>query len=60
MVRSDKNASTMDEVTKRDLRNSGIPAPGKLGEARKEVWALAVGIGILILIVIATFIDTAL
>jgi hypothetical protein len=60
MAHSGKAASTMDEVTKRDLRGSGIPAPGKLGDAKKEVWWLAIGIGVLVLIFIATFIDTAL
>jgi len=44
-------------VTERDMRHSGIPTPGKLGAAKKQVWALAAGILVLVLIILAAFID---
>jgi hypothetical protein len=50
--------SDAGEVTERDMRHSGIPAPGKLGAAKKQVWALAFGLFVLALIVIAAIIDT--
>lgn len=47
-------------VTERDMRHSGIPVPGKLGAAKKEAWALAAGILVLVLIIAAAIIDVQL
>lgn len=44
-------------VTERDMRHSGIPTPGKLGAAKKQVWALVAGLIALVLIIMAAFID---
>jgi len=46
--------------TDRELRNSGLPEPGAWGAAKNEVWALALGLGFLVLIVVAAIIDTQL
>ena len=57
MMQSTENVAKEDVVTERDMRHSGIPAPGKLGAAKKQVWALAVGIFLVVLIIIGAFVD---
>lgn len=58
MVQSkDKVSSPEGEVTERDMRRSGIPMPGKLGAAKKQAWALAFGILVVVLIIVAAIID---
>ena len=51
---------TNGTFTERELRNSGLPKPGDLGDAKKEAWALTLGLGILLLIAMATAIEMAL
>jgi hypothetical protein len=46
--------------TERELRDSGLPPAGNMGAAKNEVWALALGVGVLILLVVAAMIDTQL
>lgn len=55
MVQPRENSSS--EVTERDMRHSGIPAPGKLGAGKKQVWALIVGLVVLSLIFVAAIVD---
>lgn len=57
MVQYNENVSKGGEVTKNDMRHSGIPVPGKLGAAKKQVWALAIGILVVVLIIVAAIID---
>lgn len=57
MVQSNENVGAEGEVTKKDMRHSGIPVPGKLGAAKKQAWALAIGILVVVLIIVAAVID---
>ena len=45
-------------LTEEELRNSGLPPPGELGAAKGEFRALLIGVGVILLIIIAAIIDT--
>ena len=49
--------SKQTEFTDREMHDSGLPVKGELGEAKKEVWALVIGIVILGLMLAFAFLD---
>lgn len=58
MVEFKDDISKRSVVTDSDMENSGIPAPGTLGAAKKPAWALAAGIFVLVALMVAAIIDS--
>lgn len=57
-MKHSKMKTAPEGFTERDLRNSGVPPPGKLGAAKGEFRALLIGVGVILLIIMAAVIDT--
>ena len=59
-MRSATMKNSTRDFTERELRNSGLPPAGAMGAAKGELKALAIGIGVLVLIIIAAIVDMQL
>lgn len=57
-MKHSKMKTAPEGFTERELRNSGLPPPGGMGAAKGEFRALAIGVGIILLIIVAAIIDT--
>ena len=46
-----------DDSQFESVRPSGIPRPGRLGESKKELWALLGGIAVVVAIILAFWLE---